>query len=148
MMAAALAHGTTVIENAAQEPEVVDLANCLISMGAQIEGAGSNTIVVHGVERLHGTTYDVLPDRIETGTFLVAGAITGGRVVAKRTRPKTLDAVLSKLEDAGAHINTSDDQIEIDMRGGRPKAVSLTTAPYPAFPTDMQAQFTALNTVA
>ena len=148
MMAAALAQGTTVIENAAQEPEVVDLANCLISMGAQIEGAGSNTIVVHGVERLHGTTYDVLPDRIETGTFLVAGAITRGRVVARRARPKTLDAVLSKLEDAGAHINTTDDQIEIDMRGGRPRAVSLTTAPYPAFPTDMQAQFTALNTVA
>ena len=148
MMAAALAQGTTVIENAAQEPEVVDLANCLISMGAQIEGAGSNTIVVHGVERLHGTTYDVLPDRIETGTFLVAGAITRGRVVARRARPKTLDAVLSKLEDAGAHVNTTDDQIEIDMRGGRPRAVSLTTAPYPAFPTDMQAQFTALNTVA
>ena len=148
MMAAALAHGTTVIENAAQEPEVVDLANCLISMGAQIEGAGSNTIVVHGVERLHGTTYEVLPDRIETGTFLVAGAITGGRVVAKRTRPKTLDAVLSKLEDAGAHINTTEDQIEIDMRGNRPRSVNLSTAPYPAFPTDMQAQFTALNTVA
>jgi UDP-N-acetylglucosamine 1-carboxyvinyltransferase len=103
---------------------------------------------VHGVERLHGTTYEVLPDRIETGTFLVAGAITGGRVVAKRTRPKTLDAVLSKLEDAGAHINTTDDQIEIDMRGNRPRSVNLTTAPYPAFPTDMQAQFTALNTVA
>jgi len=148
MMAAALAQGTTVIENAAQEPEVVDLAHCLISMGAQIEGAGSNTIVVHGVERLHGTTYDVLPDRIETGTFLVAGAITRGRVVARRARPKTLDAVLSKLEDAGAHVNTTDDQIEVDMRGGRPRAVSLTTAPYPAFPTDMQAQFTALNTVA
>jgi UDP-N-acetylglucosamine 1-carboxyvinyltransferase len=148
MMAATLAHGTTVIENAAQEPEVVDLANCLISMGAQIEGAGSSTIVIHGVERLHGTDYDVLPDRIETGTFLVAGAITGGRVLAKRARPKTLDAVLNMLEQAGAEIDTTDDSITIDMHGRRPKAVSLTTAPYPAFPTDMQAQFTALNAVA
>jgi UDP-N-acetylglucosamine 1-carboxyvinyltransferase len=148
MMAATLAEGTTIIENAAQEPEVVDLANCLISMGAKIEGHGTNTIVVHGVERLHGTVYDVLPDRIETGTFLVAGAMTGGRVLAKRARPKTLDAVLSKLEDTGAHINTGEDFIEIDMNGGRPKSVTLTTAPYPAFPTDMQAQFTALNTVA
>jgi UDP-N-acetylglucosamine 1-carboxyvinyltransferase len=148
MMAAARASGTTVIENAAQEPEVVDLANCLIAMGAKIEGQGSTTIVVEGVERLHGTDYDALPDRIETGTFLVAGAITGGRVLAKRARPKTLDAVLAKLEESGAHINTTEDQIEIDMRGNRPRAVSLTTAPYPAFPTDMQAQFTALNTVA
>jgi UDP-N-acetylglucosamine 1-carboxyvinyltransferase len=148
MMAATLALGTTVIENAAQEPEVLDLANCLISMGAQIEGAGTSTIVVHGVERLHGTHYDVLPDRIETGTFLVAGAITGGRVLAKRSRPKTLDAVLLKLEEAGAHINTGEDFIEIDMRGNRPRAVTVTTAPYPEFPTDMQAQFTALNTVA
>jgi UDP-N-acetylglucosamine 1-carboxyvinyltransferase len=148
MMAAALAEGTTVIENAAQEPEVVDLANCLIAMGAQIEGQGTNTIVVTGVERLHGCDYDVLPDRIETGTFLVAGAMTGGRVLAKRARPKTLDSVLSKLEDCGAHIRTGDDFVEIDMRGNRPRSVSLTTAPYPAFPTDMQAQFTALNTVA
>jgi UDP-N-acetylglucosamine 1-carboxyvinyltransferase len=148
MMAATLASGTTVIENAAQEPEVVDLANCLISMGASIEGHGTSTIVVHGVERLHGTDYDVLPDRIETGTFLVAGAITGGRVLAKRARPRTLDAVLAKLEEAGAELTTSDDHIELDMHGRRPKAVSLTTAPYPAFPTDMQAQFTALNTVA
>ncbi len=148
MMAAALASGTTVIDNAAQEPEVVDLANCLISMGARISGHGTATIVIDGVERLHGTHYDVLPDRIETGTFLVAGAITGGRVVAKRARPETLDSVLVKLQDAGAHITTSADHIELDMRGGRPRAVSLTTAPYPAFPTDMQAQFTALNTVA
>ena len=148
MMAATLADGTTVIENAAQEPEVVDLANCLISMGAQIEGAGTETIVVHGVERLHGTDYEVLPDRIETGTFLVAGAITGGRVLAKRSRPKTLEVVLDMLEQAGAHIDTTEDSISIDMQGRRPKAVSLTTAPYPAFPTDMQAQFTALNTVA
>ena len=148
MMAAALASGTTIIENAAQEPEVVDLANFLIEMGAQIEGAGTNTIVVHGVETLRGCHYDVLPDRIETGTFLVAGAISGGRVLLKRTRPKTLDAVLQKLEDTGAHLNVTEDSIELDMRGNRPKAVSVTTAPYPAFPTDMQAQFTALNSVA
>jgi UDP-N-acetylglucosamine 1-carboxyvinyltransferase len=148
MMAAVLAEGTTVIENAAQEPEVVDLANCLISMGAHIEGAGSSSIVIEGVERLRGTDYDVLPDRIETGTFLVAAAMTGGRVLAKRARAKTLDAVLAKLEESGAHINTTDDSIELDMRGGRPRSVDLTTAPYPAFPTDMQAQFTALNTIA
>jgi UDP-N-acetylglucosamine 1-carboxyvinyltransferase len=148
MMAAALAEGTTIIENAAQEPEVVDLANFLIAMGANIEGAGSNTITVHGVERLQGCHYDVLPDRIETGTFLVAGAISGGRVLLKRTRPKTLDAVLQKLEEAGAHLNVTDDSIELDMQGRRPRAVNVTTAPYPAFPTDMQAQFTALNTVA
>jgi UDP-N-acetylglucosamine 1-carboxyvinyltransferase len=148
MMAAALAQGTTVIENAAQEPEVVDLANCINTMGGKISGAGTSTIVIDGVERLHGTHYEVLPDRIETGTFLVAGAITGGRVLAKRSRPKTLDAVLQKLEEAGAQINTTDDSIEVDMRGRRPKAVDIMTAPYPAFPTDMQAQFTALNAVA
>ena len=148
MMAAALAKGTTIIENAAQEPEVIDLANCLNAMGAKIEGAGTATLVIEGVERLSGTSYEVLPDRIETGTFLVAGAITGGKVTAKRARPKTLDAVLGKLEDAGAHINTGEDWIELDMRGRRPKAVNITTAPYPAFPTDMQAQFTALNCVA
>jgi len=148
MMAAALAAGTTVIENAAQEPEVVDLANCLIAMGAKIDGAGSATMVIEGMERLHGADYEVLPDRIETGTFLVAGAITGGRVLAKRARPDTLDAVLAKLEDAGAHINTNGESIELDMRGHRPKAVDVVTAPYPAFPTDMQAQFTALNCVA
>jgi len=148
MMAATLASGTTVIENAAQEPEVVDLANCLNAMGAKIHGAGTATLVIEGVERLHGTHYDVLPDRIETGTFLVAGAITGGRVMAKHARPKTLDAVLAKLEEAGAHINTGEDFIELDMRGNRPRAVNITTAPYPAFPTDMQAQFTALNCAA
>jgi UDP-N-acetylglucosamine 1-carboxyvinyltransferase len=148
MMAAALAKGTTIIENAAQEPEVIDLANCLNAMGARIEGAGTATLVIEGVERLAGTTYEVLPDRIETGTFLVAGAITGGKITAKRARPKTLDAVLGKLEDAGAHISTGEDWIELDMRGRRPKAVNVTTAPYPAFPTDMQAQFTALNCVA
>jgi len=148
MMAAVLAQGTTVIENAAQEPEVIDLANCLNAMGAKIEGAGTATLIIEGVERLSGTTYEVLPDRIETGTFLVAAAITGGKITAKRARPKTLDAVLGKLEDAGAHINTGEDWIELDMRGRRPKAVNVTTAPYPAFPTDMQAQFTALNCVA
>jgi UDP-N-acetylglucosamine 1-carboxyvinyltransferase len=148
MMAAALARGTTVIENAAQEPEVVDLANCINAMGGKISGAGTSTIVIDGVERLHGTDYDVLPDRIETGTFLVAGAITGGRVLAKRARPKTLEAVLQKLEESGAEINTSEDSIEINMHGRRPRAVDITTAPYPAFPTDMQAQFSALNSIA
>jgi UDP-N-acetylglucosamine 1-carboxyvinyltransferase len=148
LMAAVLAKGTTVLENCAMEPEVVDLANCLIAMGAQIEGAGTNRIVVHGVDRLAGIHYDVLPDRIETGTFLVAGAMTGGRVVARRTRADIMDAVLVKLEEAGAQVTTRDDTIEVDMRGKRPKAVNLTTAPYPAFPTDMQAQFAALNTIA
>lgn len=148
MMAATLAEGTTVIENAAQEPEVVDLAHCLNAMGAQIEGEGSNTLVIHGVERLHGCHYDVLPDRIETGTFLIAGAITGGRVRARNARPGTLEAVLAKLEETGAQINTGDDWVELDMRGRRPRAINLTTAPYPAFPTDMQAQFTALNCVS
>jgi len=148
MMAAALADGTTVLENCAQEPEVVDLAHCLNAMGARVEGAGTNKITIHGVDRLHGGRYDVLPDRIETGTFLVAGAMTGGRVLARRTRADIMDAVLQKLEEAGAHINTGTDFIELDMRGNRPKAVSLTTAPYPAFPTDMQAQFAAMNTIA
>ena len=148
MMAAALARGTTIIENAAQEPEVVDLANCLNAMGARIEGAGTATLVIEGVERLSGTQYEVLPDRIETGTFLVAGAITGGKVTTKHARPKTLEAVLAKLEDAGAEITTGEDWIALDMRGRRPRAVNVTTAPYPAFPTDMQAQFTALNCVA
>ncbi len=148
MMAATLASGTTIIENAAQEPEVVDLANCLNAMGARIGGAGTATLVIDGVERLNGCRYDVLPDRIETGTFLVAAAMTGGRVLAKRARADTLDAVLAKLEEAGAHVNTTVDTIEVDMRGKRPLAVNLTTAPYPAFPTDMQAQFVAMNAVA
>ena len=148
MMAAALAEGTTIIENAAMEPEVVDLANCLIAMGADIEGAGTPSVTIHGVERLHGCHYEVLPDRIETGTFLVGAAITGGKVRCRNARADTLDFVLAKLEDAGAHINTGDDWIELDMRGRKPKAVNITTAPYPAFPTDMQAQFTALNCVA
>ncbi|MDA3914043.1 UDP-N-acetylglucosamine 1-carboxyvinyltransferase [Oleiagrimonas sp.] len=148
MMAATLASGTTVIENAAQEPEVVDLANCLNAMGAQIEGAGTATLVIHGVERLHGCHYDVLPDRIETGTFLIAAAITGGRVRTRNARPATLDSVLAKLEETGAQLNVGKDWIELDMRGRRPRSVSISTAPYPAFPTDMQAQFTALNCVA
>jgi UDP-N-acetylglucosamine 1-carboxyvinyltransferase len=148
MMAAVLAQGTTIIDNAAQEPEVVDLAHCLNAMGARIEGAGTSTLVIEGVERLHGAEYDVLPDRIETGTFLVAGAISGGKVLTKRARPNTLDAVLAKLEDAGADISTGADWISLDMHGQRPRAVNITTAPYPAFPTDMQAQFTALNCVA
>ena len=148
MMAAALAHGTTIIENAAQEPEVVDLAMCLNAMGAQIEGAGTATMVIHGVERLHGAEYEVLPDRIETGTFLVGAAMTGGKVRARGARSDTMEAVLSKLDEAGAHICIGDDWIELDMQGRRPKAVNIITAPYPAFPTDMQAQFTALNCVA
>ncbi|MDE1894189.1 MAG: UDP-N-acetylglucosamine 1-carboxyvinyltransferase [Pseudomonadota bacterium] len=148
MMAATLAQGTTVIENAAQEPEVVDLAHCLIAMGAQIEGAGTSTMVIHGVERLHGADYSVLPDRIETGTFLVGAAMTGGKVRARHARADTLDAVLAKLEEAGAHISCGDDWIELDMGGRRPTAVNISTAPYPAFPTDMQAQFTALNCIA
>jgi UDP-N-acetylglucosamine 1-carboxyvinyltransferase len=148
MMAAALADGETIIENAAREPEVVDLANCLNAMGAKIKGAGSDTIVIDGVERLTGTEYDVLPDRIETGTFLVAGAISGGHVRVRDTSADLLDAVLAKLRDAGADIEVGDDWIELDMKGRRPKAVDIHTAPYPAFPTDMQAQFTAMNCVA
>ena len=148
MMAAVLAKGETLIENAAREPEVVDLANFLISMGAKIEGAGGDKIVVQGVERLSGTHYEVLPDRIESGTYLVAGAITGGHVRIKNTRPDHLDAVLVKLQEAGAEIAVGDTWVEVDMRGRRPRAVDVRTAPYPAFPTDMQAQFAALNTVA
>jgi len=148
MMAATLADGTTVIENAAREPEVVDLANCLNNMGAKVSGAGSDTITIEGVERLGGTRYAVLPDRIETGTYLVGAAITGGKVRVRDTRPDILDAVLAKLQEAGAKITTGDDWIELDMEGKRPRAVDIRTAPYPAFPTDMQAQFTVLNSVA
>ncbi|WP_419592751.1 UDP-N-acetylglucosamine 1-carboxyvinyltransferase [Thiolapillus sp.] len=148
MMAAALAEGKTLIENAAREPEVVDLANCLISMGAKIEGAGTDTITIHGVERLDGTEYSVMPDRIETGTFLVAAAISHGRVKVRDTDPNLLDAVLAKLREAGAVLKIESDSIELDMQGQRPRAVDIHTAPYPAFPTDMQAQFTALNAVA
>ncbi len=148
MMAASLARGETVIENAAREPEVSDLAKCLVAMGANIEGAGTDTIHIQGVDTLRGASHEVLPDRIETGTFLVAGAITGGRVRAQGTRTDNLDAVLAKLAECGAVIRTGDDWVEVDMEGRRPRAVDLRTAPYPAFPTDMQAQFTALNSVA
>ncbi|NRP46270.1 MULTISPECIES: UDP-N-acetylglucosamine 1-carboxyvinyltransferase [unclassified Marinobacterium] len=148
LSAAVLAEGETIIENAAREPEVVDLANCLIAMGAKISGAGTDTIRVQGVETLKGCTHSVMPDRIETGTYLVAGAITSGRVRTRNTRGDILEAVLKKLEEAGAKITQGDDWIELDMEGRRPKAVSVTTAPYPAFPTDMQAQFAALNSIA
>jgi len=148
LMAAALASGTSVLENAAMEPEIVDLAACLNAMGADVEGAGSPRIVVRGVERLHGGAHSVLPDRIETGTFLVAAAMTGGRVVATHARPDTLHAVMAKLEEAGAKIDSDGDRITLDMAGKRPKAVNIVTAPHPAFPTDMQAQFMALNCIA
>ena len=148
MMAAALADGTTIIENAAREPEVVDLANFINTMGGKISGAGTDTITIEGVEKLNGTRFRVLPDRIETGTFLVAAAITGGKITVKDTAPKLLDAVIDKLREAGAKVEVGDDWITLDMEGKRPKAVSVRTAPYPAFPTDMQAQFAALNTIA
>ena len=148
MMAAALADGTTYLENAAREPEVVDLADFINAMGGKISGAGTDTITIEGVERLTGCHHQVIADRIETGTYLIAAAITGGRIKTKDTVPGTLDAVLQKLEEAGAKITTGDDWIELDMQGRRPKAVSLRTAPYPAMPTDMQAQFMALNLVA
>lgn len=148
LMAATLAKGVSRIENAAKEPEIVDLANCLISMGAKIQGAGTDVITVQGVERLDGANHRVQPDRIETGTYLVAGAITRGRVLLKDTDPELLEAVLLKLKEAGAQITTGDDWIELDMKGKRPSAVDIKTAPFPGFPTDMQAQFTALNVVA
>ena len=148
MMAATLAEGVTLIENAAREPEVIDLANCLNSMGARIEGAGTGTIRIEGVEKLSGTHYSVLPDRIETGTYLVAAAMTGGKVKVKKTDASLLDAVLLKLLEAGATITRGDDWIELDMQGRRPRAVDIHTSPYPAFPTDMQAQLTAMNTIA
>ncbi|MFT7286590.1 MAG: UDP-N-acetylglucosamine 1-carboxyvinyltransferase [Halieaceae bacterium] len=148
MMAATLAEGRTVIENAAREPEVVDLAKCLIAMGAKIAGHGSDRVVIDGVERLHGCHYEVMPDRIEAGTYLVAAATTGGRVRLREARQEHLEVVLQKLEEAGASIICGTDWIELDMHGCRPRAVSIRTAPYPGFPTDMQAQFTAMNTVA
>jgi len=148
MMAACLAEGETVLENAALEPEVVDLAGFLTAMGARIEGAGTNRIVIQGVDRLHGASYEVQPDRIETGTFLVAAAITGGRVRARRANPAHLEAVLAKLRAAGAQIGTGPDWVEVDMSGRRPAAVDISTDPYPAFPTDMQAQFMALDCIA
>ncbi len=147
MMAATLADGVTVIENAAREPEIADLAGCLRSMGAKISGAGSDVITVEGVERLHGARYSVMPDRIETGTFLVAAAATGGDVRLTGARPDTLDAVLDKLREAGVRIETGEDWIHVKANGAL-KSVNVRTAPYPAFPTDMQAQFMALNSVA
>ncbi len=148
MMAAALADGQTVLENAAREPEVEDLADFLNAMGARIRGAGTDTIVIDGVEHLTGCDYSVLPDRIETGTFLVAAAMTGGRVRVRQTSASLLEAVLGKLRECGAGVTTGDDWIEVDMQGRRPRAVDVHTAPHPAFPTDMQAQFCALNSVA
>ncbi|MEN8178612.1 MAG: UDP-N-acetylglucosamine 1-carboxyvinyltransferase [Pseudomonadota bacterium] len=148
MMAAALAEGTTLIENAAREPEVVDLANCLNKMGARITGAGSSVITIEGVDQLKGTDYRVMPDRIETGTFLVAAAMTRGKIKVRDTEPALVDAVLQKLREAGAEIECGDDWISLDMHGKRPLAVDVHTAPYPAFPTDMQAQFTAMNSIA
>ncbi|MDD5404985.1 UDP-N-acetylglucosamine 1-carboxyvinyltransferase [Immundisolibacter sp.] len=147
MMAAALAQGTTVLENAAREPEVVDLAECLKAMGANIEGAGSDVITIHGVERLHGASYSVMPDRIEAGTFLVAAAATQGKVKLRNVRPEIFDAVLEKLRDTGATIDSGADWVSLEMHGPL-RSVNIRTAPYPAFPTDMQAQFMTLNTVA
>jgi UDP-N-acetylglucosamine 1-carboxyvinyltransferase len=148
MMAAALADGKTIIENAAREPEVVDLANCLNAWGADVQGAGSDTLVINGVEKLSGGSYRIMPDRIETGTYLAAAAATRGKVKLKDTDPHILESVLLKLEETGAKITCGENWIELDMEGRRPKAVSLKTAPYPAFPTDMQAQLTAVNAVA
>ncbi|EAQ65365.1 UDP-N-acetylglucosamine 1-carboxyvinyltransferase [Marinomonas sp. MED121] len=148
LMAAVLAEGRSVLENAAREPEVVDLAECLIAMGAKITGHGTDTITIDGVEELFGTEYSVMPDRIETGTFLVAAAITAGKVKVIDTDVHSMEAVLAKLEEAGASVEVGEDWIELDMRGRRPKAVNISTAPYPAFPTDMQAQFVALNAIA
>lgn len=148
MMAATLAEGTTILENAAREPEVIDLAVCLNSMGAHIEGAGTDRITIEGVESLHGAEHKILPDRIETGTYLVAAAMTGGRIKLKNTRPALLDAVLSKLREAGAEILLENDSITLSMPNGRPDAVDVHTSPFPGFPTDMQAQFTALNCIA
>ena len=148
MMAATLAKGTTVIENAAREPEIVDTADFLNKMGAQISGAGSDHITIEGVERLTGCEHSVVPDRIETGTFLIAAAISGGRVVCQNTKADTLDAVIDKLREAGAQVDVTENSITLDMLGNRPKAVNIRTAPHPGFPTDMQAQFTLLNMVA
>lgn len=148
LMAAVLAEGQTILENAAREPEVVDLAKCLISMGAQISGHGTDTITIDGVSELQGTEYSVMPDRIETGTFLVAAAITGGKVTVTDTDVHSMEAVLAKLEEAGGTVKTGSNWVELDMQGKRPKAVDISTAPYPAFPTDMQAQFVALNAVS
>lgn len=148
LMAASLAEGTTIIENAAREPEVIDLANCLIEMGANIKGAGSDQIIIEGVEQLNGASFSVMPDRVEVGTYLTAVAMTGGRVKIKSAKPEYLSSVISKLELTGAEITLGDDWVEIYMDKSKPKAVSLTTGPYPSFPTDMQAQFVSLNSIA
>ena len=148
MIAATLAKGTTVIENSAREPEIADTAEFLNKMGAKISGAGSDAITIEGVERLTGCQHSIVPDRIETGTFLVAAAISGGRIVCKNTKADTLDAVIDKLREAGAQVDVTEETITLDMLGNRPKAVNIRTAPYPGFPTDMQAQFTLLNMVA
>lgn len=148
MMAATLAKGTTIIENAAREPEVVDLANCLNCMGAKVSGAGTDKIIIEGVENLTGAEYNILPDRIETGTFLVAAAVSGGKIRVRDTDPTLLDSVIEKLREAGADITQGDDWIELDMHGQKPGPVDIHTAPYPAFPTDMQAQFCVLNAVS
>ena len=148
MMAATLAEGTTILENAAREPEVVDLADCLIKMGAKITGAGSSVITVEGVKKLHAAEHTILPDRIETGTYLVGAAMTGGKVRVNRTDANLMDAVLAKLRTAGATVNVGADWVEVDMAGRRPKAVDIHTQPHPGFPTDMQAQFTAMNAIA
>lgn len=148
LMAAVLAEGETVLENAAREPEVIDLANFLLSMGARIEGAGTNRIVIQGVAELAGTTYRVLPDRIEAGTFLIAAAITGGKIRVRNTEPLHLEAIIQKLGEAGAAIESGEDWVELDMQGRELLSVDFSTDPYPGFPTDMQAQFMALNCVA
>jgi|TARA_B110000483_G_scaffold226488_1_gene287283 UDP-N-acetylglucosamine 1-carboxyvinyltransferase len=148
LMAAALADGETIIENAAREPEVTDLAHCLVAMGAQIKGIGSDTLVIQGKETLHGCEYRIMPDRIETGTYLVAAAATRGRIKLRNTDARLLESVIQKLEHCGATITIGEGTIELDMKGKKPLAVNIKTAPYPAFPTDMQAQFTALNSVA
>jgi len=148
MMAATLADGLTVIENAAREPEVTDLAFCLNKMGAKVSGAGTDRIEIEGVDTLHGTEYDILPDRIETGTYLVAAAMTGGKIRLKNTQPVLLETVLAKLSEAGANIKTEENAISLDMEGKKPKAVDIHTSPFPGFPTDMQAQFTAMNCIA
>ncbi|MEQ9070486.1 MAG: UDP-N-acetylglucosamine 1-carboxyvinyltransferase, partial [Gimesia chilikensis] len=148
LMAATLAEGRTIIENAAREPEIVDLANCLVKMGAKIEGIGSDKLIIDGQEKLHGCEYRVMPDRIETGTYLVAAAATRGKIKLRDTDASLLEAVILKLRETGADIEEGDDWITLDMKGKRPKAIHVRTAPYPGFPTDMQAQFTALNAVA
>ena len=148
IMAASLADGTTIIQNAAREPEVLDLANCLIKMGANIEGAGTDQIIIQGVENLNGATFSVMPDRVEVGTYLTAAAMTGGKVKIKEAKPEYISSVISKLEQTGATISLGEDWVQIEMNNEKPEAISLTTGPYPSFPTDMQAQFVSLNAIA